>query len=266
MLKTLTLGSYCHGSSLLHRSDPRTKILLTLLLMVTAFSVENYTTLLLFVFVFGVAGTVGKPLQQSLRGLKLILYLTGVTVAVNIISIKGVPLVDYPLLRQISREALLVSARMILRLALLASTATLLTFTTTPFALANGLERLLRPLNRIGIPTADFAMTLLLAIRFIPLVAEEAQKQMTADAPVALPSNKSGLMQRLKNSEQLLINLFTAVVCRGNAMATAMEARCYRGSSGRTRMQPLAFSGADVTCVGVVLILLSLLLSVEHMT
>lgn len=267
MLKALTLGSYCPGSSLLHRSDPRTKILLTLLLMVTAFSVQGFAALLLlFIVVFITAGLAGKPLRQTLRGLKPILYLTVVTVAVNIVTIKGAPLADLPVLQQISREALLVSAKMILRLALLASTATLLTFTTTPFSLANGVESLLRPLGRVGVPTADVAMILLLAVRFIPLVVEEAQQLIAAHGIVSSVSSKSSLLQRLKAYEVLLIDLFAAVARRGDAMATAMEARCYRGSTGRTRMRPLQFSGADLCCVAVMPLLISLLLAVEHMS
>lgn len=267
MLKALTIGSYCPGSSLLHRSDPRTKILLTLLLMMVELSVQSFAALLLlFVVVFSAAGLVGKPLQQSLRGLKPVLYLTGVTVVVNILSSKGTPLIDVPLLKLISAEAVLVSARMILRLALLASTATLLTFTTTPFALANGVEGLLKPLNRFGLPTADIAMILLIALRFLPLIVEEAQKQITAQAAGSMEFNRVGLLQRLKGYEALLIGLFTAIVAKGDALATAMEARCYRGSAGRTVLKPLAFNGADSACVGIFLCLLSLLLGVEYLT
>ena len=264
MLKALTLGSYCPGSTLLHRSDPRTKILLTLLLMVAALSVQSFAALLLlFMVVFGSAALVGKPLQQSLRGLKPVLYLTAVTVTVNIVSIKGAPLIDFPLLELISAEAVLVSARMILRLALLASTATLLTFTTTPFALANGMEGLLKPLNRFGLPAADIAMILLIALRFLPLIAEEAKQQIAAQAAGPMEFNRVGLQQRLKGYEALLIGLFTAVVAKGDVLATAMEARCYRGSAGRTVLKPLAFNGADSACVGIFLCLLSLLLGIE---
>lgn len=264
MMKALTLGCYCPGSSLLHRADPRTKILLALLLMVTAILVQSFAALLLlFIAVFVTAATVGKPLQNFLRGLKPILYLTGVTVIVNIVSIKGAPLIDFPVLQLISREALLVSAKMILRLALLASTATLLTFTTTSFALANGMECLLKPLGRIGVPTADVAMILLIALRFMPLVVAEAQKQLTTSGAGSRAFNKGSLLQRLKGYEVILIHLFAAVVCRGDAMATAMASRCYRGSEGRTMLQPLQFTGADSACLGALLFFLSLLIGIE---
>lgn len=267
MLKTLTLGCYCPGSSMLHRSDPRTKILLTLLLMVTAFSVQSFSALLLlFMAVFGTAGTVGKPFQQSLRGLKPILYLTGVTAVVNIFSIKGAPLVDVPVLQQISREALLVSAKMILRLALLASSVTLLTFTTTPFALANGVENLLQPLGRIGLPTADIAMILLIALRFMPVIVDEAEKLITEQSSRTADFNRGNLLQRIRSYLPLFIPLFAGVARRGDAMATAMEARCYHGSAGRTRMRPLEFSGADLACVALMAVILSLLLGVEYLT
>lgn len=266
MLKALTLGSYCPGSSLLHRSDPRTKILLTLLLILVELSVQSFTTLLLlFMLVFGSAALVGRPLQQSLRGLKPVLYLTVVTVAVNIVSIKGAPLIEVPVLQLISADAVLVSARMILRLALLASTATLLTFTTTPFALASGLEHLLKPLDRLGVPTTDIAMILLLSLRFLPVVIDEAEKLLMAQSSRNVDFNKGNLLQRIRSCLPLFIPLFTGIFARGDAMATAMDARCYRGNSGRSRMRPLVFSAADLACTGVTLVSLLLLLGVEYL-
>lgn len=266
MLKALTLGCYCPGSSMLHRSDPRTKIVLTLLLMVTAFSVQSFSVLLLmFMVVFGTAGRVGKPLPQFLRGLKPILYLTGVTAVVNIFSIKGAPLVDYPVLAQISGEALLVSAKTMLRLALLASTATLLTFTTTPFALAYGVESLLKPLGWVGLPTGDIAMILLIALRLMPVIVHEAEKLIMAQSSRSADINRGNLLQRLRSYPPLFLPLFAGLARRGDALAMAMEARCYRGSAGRSRMLLYEFTTADLACVGVTLVSLSLLLVVEYL-
>lgn len=261
MLNALTLSRYCPGSSLLHRADARTKILLTLLLMVTAYAVQSFPALLvLFLLVIGLGGGVGKPVRQSLLGLKPILYFAGAAVAVNLVFIAGPPLVDWVILRHISQDALLTSTRMILRLAVLAAAATLLTFTTTPLALTQGLESLLKPLGRIGVPIAEMAMILLIALRFMPVLAEEAEKLLMARAEQA---KQDRLAQRVRSYGALLIPLFAGVARRGDAMVAAMEARCYRGPTARTRMRPLEFSGEDIACAGLLLLVLSVVIGVE---
>jgi energy-coupling factor transport system permease protein len=266
MLKEMTLGRYSPGKSLLHRSDPRTKIALALGVMTAIFLVKGYPALLfLLVVTFALAAKSGKPIKHSLRGLKLILSLSAVAVVVNLLSIKGTPVVDYGVLRYVSQEGLNISARMVLRLVLLAGTASLLTLTTTPFALTDGLERLLKPLNRLGISVSELSMMMLIALRFMPVIVEEAEKQIRIQSSRSDDFNTGSLLRRVRSYPPLLLPLFAGVVRRGDAMATAMEARCYRGSTGRTRMRQLEFRAADLVCVGVTVVVMFIVIGVEYM-
>ena len=265
MLKALSLGCYCPGSSVLHRADPRTKILLTLLFMTLAYLVQSYAALLLLLLLtLGLADRGGTPLRQSLRSMKLILQLAVVAAAVNLLAVQGTPLIDSGLFRHITREGIDISARMILRIILLAGVSSLLTATTTPFALSDGVERLLKPLQRIGVPVAEIALMLLIALRFLPVIVNEAEKLIMAQTAHATDFNRGNLLQRIRSYLPLFIPLFAGVARRGDAMATAMEARCYRGSAGRSRMRLHEFTTADLVCIGVTLVSLSLLLGVEY--
>ena len=257
---------YLHGGSILHRMDPRMKIAATFLLMTAALLLETLPALLLLLFItLDLASSAGKPLQQSLRGLKLILYLSAVAVAVNLLSIQGTPLMQDGLLSHVSREAVGISAAMLLRIFLLATAASLLTFTTPPLALADGLERLLKPLNRIGIRVSEGAMMLLIALRFLPVIAEEAERLILARPERSGDFNKGNLLQRARSYLPLFIPLFAGVARRGDALATAMDARCYRGGAGRTRMNPLQFSRVDFACAAGTFVLLSMVALVENL-
>jgi energy-coupling factor transport system permease protein len=266
MLNDMTMGRYFPGRSLLHRSDPRTKIVLTLLFIGITFALKSYPALLLLlIMISGIAFRTGTPLQQSLRSLRLVLYLAVVAVVANLLFIKGEPLIDYGLLRHISREAVDISVKMVLRLVLLAGAASLLTFTTTPFALTDGLEKLLAPLNRIGLPVSEIALMMLIALRFMPVIVDEAEKLIKIQSARSADFNRGNLLRRTGSYLPLFIPLFAGIARRGDAMATAMEARCYRGGRGRTKMRPLEFSGADIAVVAGMLLMLSLLFGVEYM-
>jgi len=255
---------YSHGESLLHRADPRTKIALTLLIIAAIFVLRSFTSLVLMLtIVFTLSALSGKPLRHSLRGLKLVVYLALVAVVVNLVSIKGTPLLDYGFLRHIAREAVEKSATMVLRLALLASTAALLTSTTPPFALAAGGEKLLQPLSRIKVPVSKFATILLISLRFLPVILEEAARLIKLQSAGAIEFTRGNPLQRIKSCLPLLVPLLQSVAHRADVMATALDARCYRGSLGRTRMRPLAFSAADLICAGVALVILLALACVE---
>ena len=266
LLKEMTALNYLPGDSILHRSDPRTKIVLTLCFMGAVFLFKSFPALLLLLAIMlALASSAGKSLKRSLRGLKLVLYLTGVAVAVNLVTIKGTPLVDHGLLRHVSLEAVATSAAMLLRVVLLASAASLLTLSTTPFALAEGVERLLKPLNRIGIPVSEIAMMLLIALRFLPLIVEEAQRLILAQPAGSGEAGRANLVQRARSYLPLFLPLFAGVARRGDALAAAMEARCYRGGTGRTRMNPLQFCRADLACSAATVLILTLVILLEKL-
>jgi len=264
--REMTALRYLPRESILHRSDPRTKTALALLFMTSVFLLKSFPALLLLLVVMlSLAAGAGKPLTHSLRSLKLVLYLSAVALVVNLVSMKGTPLAAHGVLQHVSREAVGVSATMLLRILLLASAASLLACTTTPLALADGLERLLKPLNRVGVRVSELAMMLMIALRFLPVIAEEAQRLVLAHSARVPDFNSGNLVRRARNCVPLLIPLFAGVARRGDALATAMDARCYRGCQARTRMNPLRFSGADFACLAAMFVLLSIAVLVESL-
>lgn len=266
MVKNLILGQYLPGGSILHRADPRTKILLTAVFICIVLYLKGYPALLLLLLV--IAGTTcrtGRPLRLWLRNLRVILYLAGVASCINLVTISGTPLVAEGILSHISGEALAVSALMLLKLVLLASAATLLTTATTPLALTGGVEKLLKPLNRLGINVSGGAMMVLIAMRFIPVIVKEAQALILAQSSRGAAYPNSSLREKIRNLLPLCIPLFAGVARRGDALTIALEARCFRGCGERTRMKPLVFSGADFICAGVATLFLSTAIAVEYL-
>jgi len=199
------------------------------------------------------------------RGLRPILCLALFALVFNAFFVKGTPVADYAILRHLSLEGAIHSLKMVVRLFLLVSGASLLTGTTTPLALTDGMERLMKPLKRFGVPVHETAMMMSLALRFVPSLAEEAERVVRAQASRSAEFAAGSLFQRARSPLPLLVPLFAGAFRRGDELATAMEARCYRGSTGRTRMRRLAFSGADFAALGVMWSLVSVLMLVEYL-
>lgn len=253
MLNTLCHGRYIAGRSLLHRADPRTKIILTLLFMSAVFLVERYTSLaLMLLFSFVIAWQTGRPVENSLKGLKPIIFLALFTATAHLLFGSGAGFAESGLLSHISRDGAGRALKMIVRLGVLVSGSSLLTCTTTPLALADGLQWLLKPLGRIGLPVTEIATMLSLALRFIPVIAEETERLIKAEPHF----HDSSLLQKATRMAPLLLPLFSQVVRRGEALATAMDARCFGACQNRSRMQPLRFSAADLASSGVMLLFL----------
>lgn len=264
-LPVITMGGYSPGRSLLHRADPRSKIILTLLFILTLYGVKSYPALfLLFGCTLLTTLGIGRSLTDSWRGLRPILWLAVCAAFLNIFFVPGTPVASSGIFSHVSGEGLDRSAKMVLRLILLVSSASLLTATTTPLALTAGLESLLQPLKRIKVPVQQLAMLLALALRFIPVIVEEAERIIKAQASRSPAFNSGSLRQRLQNYSPLLLPLFVAIFRRGEALATAMEARCYCGDIERTKMRPLHFSSVDLIGSIVMLLLFTLLFLVEY--
>ncbi len=265
MLKAISTCRYNHGISFAHRLDPRTKIILTVLFMVAVFLSQSFLTqLTLLLITLTVSHKAGKPWSQSLRGLRPILWFALISVSINAFSMGGAPMSESGVLRHISRDGVALSVRIFLRLILLVSGTSLLTFSTSPLAMTDGLEKLIKPLNRIGIPVHEIAMMMSIAMRFLPVIAEEAEKLIKAQSSRFATFHAGSLRQRATNYLPLIVPLFAGVIKRGDALATAMEARCYRGGIGRQRMRPLEFSGADLAGAVGALVVLTLLLLIEY--
>lgn len=273
MIKDITIGQYIPGESLVHRADPRTKIILTFAYLTLIFLIESYTGFLMYAL-FTILITVGSniPVRFTLKGLKPVMFIVIFTVVINIFTVEGTALADleafkginFPLLRYITIEGVNLSVKMALRLMLLIMGASLLTYTTTPIALTDGIEKLMKPLERIGAPVHEIAMMMAIALRFIPTILEETEKIIKAQAARGADFDTGNLMQRAKSFIPVLVPLFISAFRRADDLATAMEARCYRGSTGRTRMKQLKFTGADAAVTAVMILFAVFLLITQR--
>lgn len=249
MLKDITLGQFFPGVSPLHRADPRMKIILSLLYIVFVFmakSVTAYALVLLFtVLLVAISGI--KP-SIILKALKPLIFIMLFTAFFNIFWTKGEgdPLFQFKFIK-IYKEGISFAVLMILRIAcILTGSCVLLTYTTSPIALTDGLEQLLAPLKVIGVPVHEFSMMMTIALRFIPTLIEETDKIMNAQKARGADFNSGGLVKRAKALLPVLIPLFASSFRRAGELATAMECRCYRGDKGRTRMTQLHYKPVDL--------------------
>ncbi len=245
MLRDITLGQYLPRESPIHRLDPRTKILLTLLYIVALFMADNgYPYVLLGFFTLLCYPLARLPLRIIGRSLRPLLFILALTVGLNMIMTSGEVLYRLGPL-SLTREGLRLGVLMGVRLGLLIVTTSLLTLTTSPISLTDGMERLLRPFRRLGLPAHELAMMMTIALRFIPTLLEEAEKIMKAQTARGARFTSGNFLVRARNLVPLLVPLFVGAFRRADELALAMEARCYRGGEGRTRMRELHAAARD---------------------
>lgn len=234
----ISFGQYYPAKSLLHKLDPRIKIILTILYIVCSFICKNvisYTILLASALLLVIIGRV--PLRIILRGLKGVLFILLFTAILNIFWTKGDTLLWEWKFIAIYVEGLYAALFIMIRITvLIIGTGMLLTYTTTPIALTNAIEDLLSPLKKLHVPVHSFAMMMTIALRFIPTLSEEAERIMTAQKARGADFTSGGLVQRAKALIPVLIPLFVSAFNRAGDLAIAMECRCYNGGEGRTRM------------------------------
>ena len=247
MLRDITLGQYFPGRSVFHRTDPRVKIILTLLYITAVFMADSIVSYALMT-----AGALlliafsRIPLRIVTSGFKTIMFIIIFTAVLNIFWTKGERLLCSFWIIDIYAEGLIHAAKMVLRLAcLLMGTSVLISYTTSPIALTDGLERLLSPLRVIKLPVHEFAMMMTIALRFIPTLIEETDKIMNAQKARGADFTEGNLLQRAKALIPILIPLFVSAFMRAGELATAMECRCYHGGEGRTRMTVLKTKPLD---------------------
>lgn len=257
----ISIGQYIPGNSIIHKADPRTKIILSVVFMVVIFMVNSFWTFvgitlftILAVFISGV------PLKYTLKGLKPLLFIIIFSAVLNMFATKGTPVADFIPLKYITVEGLVLSLKLTVRLALFIISSSLLTFTTTPILLTDGIEKLLNPLKVIGIPAHELAMMMSIALRFIPTLLEETDKIMKAQAARGADFDTGNLVQRAKSFVPVLVPLFISAFRRADELATAMESRCYRGGKGRTRLRQLKFTTSDLKIAGTVIVFFAILL------
>jgi len=254
-LKDITLGQYFPGNSPIHRLDPRAKLVALILYIVALFLCKWFISyaLIFAVLILVTAISTVKP-KALLRGLKPILILLIFTAVLNMLYTPGRELVSFWIFT-ITYEGILHAFFMVIRIMLLISCTFLLTYTTSPLALTDGLEGLLSPLKKIKVPVHELAMMMSIALRFIPTLIEETDKIMSAQRARGADFDTGNLLQKAKALIPLLVPLFISAFRRADELATAMECRCYHGGTGRTRMNRLHFRGADALFMTAALII-----------
>ena len=257
MISDITLGQYFPGTSKIHRLDPRTKILLAILYIVAVFIANNPASfVLLTVITVGIICISGISFKVLWKSIKPILIILLITASINVFMTvgSGAPIVDFWIIK-IYREGIIRAFFMAYRvIILILGTSILLTYTTTPIALTDGIESLLSPLKKLNVPVHTFAMMMSIALRFIPTLIEETQKIMNAQKSRGADFTTGSIVQRAKALIPLLIPLFVSAFKRAEELATAMECRCYRGDNNRTKLVKLQFNVGDyVWLIGFVL-------------
>lgn len=246
MIRDITIGQYYPANSKIHSLDPRVKIVGTLLYLISLFTFKSIIGYVLATaFLFACVKLSKVPFKFMVRGLKPIILLLLITVTFNLFLTPGgaVLLQMGPL--KVTEQGLNTAVYMALRLIYLIMGSSLMTLTTTPNSLTDGMEKLLYPLNRIKVPVHEIAMMMSIALRFIPILLEETDKIMKAQIARGADLENGNLIQKAKAMIPILVPLFVSSFRRANDLAMAMEARCYRGGEGRTKMKPLVYQKKD---------------------
>ena len=237
MIENITIGQYVPGTSLIHRMEARTKILAILFFMITLFLINNLIGLVLaFLFTAFIILLSKLPVQYLLRGLRPLLIILIFTLVINLLFTPGEVLAQAGPLK-ITAEGVWRAFLMTSRIVLLVLGTSILTLTTSPISLTDGIERLLSPGKKLGIPSHELAMMMSIALRFIPTLIEETMKIMKAQMARGANFESGNVFQRAKNMVPILVPLFVGAFRRADELAMAMEARCYRGGDNRTKMK-----------------------------
>lgn len=263
MLREITLGQYYPADSIIHKLDPRTKLIGTLIFLVSLFLFPGFSGYVIATAVLAFIIIISKvPFSFMVRGMKPILLILIITLCFHIFLTPGEILVQWWIFK-ITKEGLYQAARMGIRLTYLVIGASVMTLTTTPNQLTDGLEKLMNPLKKIHIPVHEIAMMMSIALRFIPVLMEETEKIMKAQIARGADFESGNLIKKVKSMVPLLVPLFVSAFRRANDLAMAMEARCYHGGEGRTQMKPLIYKKRDY--IAYVLIFLYLSVSIVWM-
>ena len=243
MLKDITLGQYFPGNSVVHRLDARTKIILVVVYIAALFQAAGWagygTAVLITLLCIRISQI---PIKSLFKGLKPMIFIIALTAILNIFYTQGTPVLPGWI---ITWQGLERAAQMVLRITLLIMGTFLLTYTTSPMELTDGLEKLMNPLKKIKVPVHELTLMMSIALRFIPTLIEETDKIMSAQKARGADFETGNLVQRTKALLPVLVPLFVSAFRRADELAVAMESRCYHGGEGRTRMKQMKFAGID---------------------
>ncbi|MDD6812505.1 MAG: energy-coupling factor transporter transmembrane component T [Lachnospiraceae bacterium] len=258
MLRDITLGQYYQADSVIHKLDPRVKLVATITFIISLFIVQNFVGYLIAALFLVLAIKLSKvPFRFMVKGMKAIMFLLLVTVVFNLFLTPGEPLLTLWKFT-ITKEGLRTAVFMAIRLTFLIIGSSVMTLTTTPNSLTDGMEKLMNPLKVFKVPVHEVAMMMSIALRFIPILLEETDKIMKAQIARGADFESGNLIKKAKSLVPLLVPLFISAFRRANDLAMAMEARCYRGGEHRTKMKPLKYKRRDAAAYGILVCYLAL--------
>ena len=258
MLKDITLGQYFPGKSPIHLLDPRTKLLFLIIYFIALFTADGWVSYgIVLVFLSTVIYMTTIPLKTIVKGLKPLIFILVFTGILNLFMTPGENVLVSFWGLKITTEGLVQAIFMVSRILMLIVGTFLLTYTTSPIALTDGLESLLGPLKKLHLPVHELSMMMCIALRFIPTLIEETDKIMSAQKARGADFETGSLVQRVKALVPILVPLFIGAFRRADELATAMECRCYQGGRGRTRMNRLRYARRDVLALGLGVIVLA---------
>lgn len=264
MIKDITIGQYFPGNSLLHKLDARMKIILTLFLIISIFICKNIVSLAAMILATLIIVAISKiPPKTILKSIKPLTIIILITALLNLFYGKGDALVQLGRLK-ITLDGIETAVFMAVRIIILVVISSLLTYTTSPTELTDALERLFKPLKLLKVDVHSIAMTMTIALRFIPTLVEEIDKIMSAQKSRGADMDSGGLISRAKALVPVLIPLFVSSFRRANELAYAMECRCYRGGEGRTKMKVMKMSSRDYFSLAAVIVFMTGLLLTNH--
>ena len=257
MLRDITIGQYFPGNSIIHKLDPRFKIIITLLYIIMLFSGGNYVCLIVgAVFTFGAVILSRIPVKMFWKSVKPLLPFLLITAVLNLLLMNTGDVIWKWKFLKITESGLNTSLFMVIRIVLLIMGSSLLTYTTSPITLTDAIERLLSPLRKVKFPVHELAMMMSIALRFIPTLIEETDKIMSAQKARGAEIDTGSFTTRAKNLISILVPLFISAFRRADELATAMECRCYHGGDGRTRLRQLRSAPRDYIALAITVLFL----------
>lgn len=264
MIKDITIGQYFPGDTIIHKLDPRVKIIMSFAFIISLFFIDTfYPYLLVLGLLFIIIKLSGVPFKFVLKGLKPLTFIVLITFLINMFMTEGVELFSIgPLV--VTVEGLRQATFMALRLVFLIMGTSLLTLTTSPISLTDGIEKLLSPLKVIGLPAHELAMMMTIALRFIPTLLEETDKIMKAQMARGADFESGNVLNRAKNLVPLLVPLFINAFRRADELAMAMEARCYRGGDFRTRLNEIKMESHDFIALLIIAIYFGIIIAIKY--
>jgi len=265
MISDITIGQFFPGNSVIHKMDARMKIILTLAFIISIFVCKNFLSLAAVIIAAVSIILISKiPLKTILKSIKPLVVIIIITALLNLFYGKGEPIITIWRLK-ITENGIMSAVFMAFRIITLVVISSMLTYTTSPTELTDALERLLKPLKLIKIDVHSIAMTMTIALRFIPTLVEEIEKIMAAQKSRGADMDSGNLIHRVKALVPILIPLFVSSFRRANELAYAMSCRCYRGGDGRTKMKIMKFSARDYAALAVSAVFIALLIILNHL-